>query len=304
MSSTLFTTEDGDIILHAKSDSEPKHDFRVHKLILSLASSVFKDMFTFPQPPDQTFYGPLQLPVVDVQEPPEVLDDILRFVYPGAEPPKINNLQKLTVLLSVADKYNLTSISPRLVENLETFIRSYPLRVYIIARRFGFSGMVREAAGALTTADLQRLDDCGREDLRHISSTSIFQLVQFAHVRQRDGLNAIQRELDQSRLEDTTDCSHSGEDVQDYYFHLQKAVEEAFISNPRVGHQDLYSVLDAVPDPPPGCNPPSKPGDWYCGDEEEAFNCPLLPMTIRRRLFEIASEFHHINIKLLNQFFA
>ena len=308
MSSTLFTTEDGDIILHAKSDFDPKHDFRVHKLILSLASPVFKDMFAFPQPPDQTFNGSHQLPVIDVQEPPEVLDDILRFVYPGVEPPKINDLPKLTVMLSMADKYNITSIYPPLREKLKMFLLptpSNPFRVYIIACRFGFSEVAREAAGALNPRDLEYLNDRGREDLQYVSSTSLFQLVQFTLARERQGLSTIRAALDQSWLEDSTVCSHHGKDAQDYYFHLQKAVEDAFITNPRVGSKDLFAVLDMVPDPPPGCDPLPKPADWYYeGGAEEAFSCPLQAMTIRRRLSEIADDLSHINTTTLDKYFG
>ena len=49
--STFFTTDDGEIVLRASSQPNSKYDFRVHKFILSLASPVFKDMFTFPQHP-------------------------------------------------------------------------------------------------------------------------------------------------------------------------------------------------------------------------------------------------------------
>jgi hypothetical protein len=87
MSSTLFTTSDGDIILRAGQEPDSKHDFRVHKFILSLASPVFKDMFTFPQPPDQNWVEQPDISIVNVPDRPKVLDAVLRFVYPGVEPP-------------------------------------------------------------------------------------------------------------------------------------------------------------------------------------------------------------------------
>jgi len=41
-----FDAPDAEIILRALGP--PRRDFRVHKLVLSLASPVFKDMFSFP----------------------------------------------------------------------------------------------------------------------------------------------------------------------------------------------------------------------------------------------------------------
>jgi len=88
----LFITTDGDVVLRAGSEPDSKHDFRVHKLILSLP--VFKDMLTFPQPHNQTLNEP-QLPIVNIMEPPEVIDTILRLVYPGVEPPKIAGISSM-----------------------------------------------------------------------------------------------------------------------------------------------------------------------------------------------------------------
>lgn len=110
MPSTFFTTDDGDVILRAGSKSDTQHDFHVHKFIISLASPVFKDMFTFPQPPGQSSDEQYQLPVVDIPETPEVLDIILRFIYPGIESPKITKQSTLTASLLAADKYDIASI--------------------------------------------------------------------------------------------------------------------------------------------------------------------------------------------------
>jgi len=70
MSPTFFTTKNGDIILRAGPVSGLRHDFRVHKLILCLASPVFKDMFIFPQPPYKDQNEGHRFPIVDILEPP------------------------------------------------------------------------------------------------------------------------------------------------------------------------------------------------------------------------------------------
>lgn len=118
---TFFTTDDGDIILRAGAEPSSRHDFRVHKLVLSLASPVLKDMFASPQPHNQNQSEEREFPIVDILDPPEVLDTILRLVYPGGEPPKITNSTALTTSLSAADKYNITSIYPVFRDTLKSF---------------------------------------------------------------------------------------------------------------------------------------------------------------------------------------
>jgi hypothetical protein len=150
ISSTLFTTDSEDVIVRAGQEPGPKHDFRIHKFVLSLASPVFKDMFTFPQPPDQGHSEQSELPVVDVPDAPEVMDIILRFVYPGVEPPKFTDARLLSILLSAADKYQITSMWPVLRESLKSFIQAEPFRVYITACRFGFLEEAKAAAKVST----------------------------------------------------------------------------------------------------------------------------------------------------------
>jgi len=86
-STSFFTTHDGEVIVRAGQGSGPTRDFRVHKFMLSLVSPVFKDMFTLPQPPNQNRNGEPDIPIVDIPDSPQVFDIILRFIYPGVEPP-------------------------------------------------------------------------------------------------------------------------------------------------------------------------------------------------------------------------
>lgn len=303
MTSTLFTTDDGDVILRAGTEPDSKHDFRIHKFILSLASPVFKDMFALPQPPNQTLDEQNRLPVVDVPDLPKVLDVILRLIYPGVEPPTITEPQTLSTLLATADKYNIASISPILREKLKGFLPRCPLWVYVIACRFGFLEEVKEAAKLTTMQSFLYFKDC--EDLQHISSADIFRLVQFIQERETAGRRRIRDHLDPSYLEDSTTCEHCGEDVQDYYFHLMKEVEDVFVENPLAQFKDLVVVLGRIPDPPPGCERLPKPGDWYYeGGDEEALSCPLQPMTIRGRLSDVADDLRLRNVEMLRKFFV
>ena len=302
MSSTFFTTTDGDVVLHAGPDPDSKYEFRVHKLILSLASPVFKDMFVFPQPPDQPS-DQRPPPIVDILDRPEVLDTILRLIYPGVEPPIIADLPRLTALLATADKYNTASIYTALRERLKILLPGDPVRAYVIACRFGFSEEAKEAAEAPTTYNFVWARPS--EDLLHISATDLFQLFQFVQQREYLRIKRIKGALGSAALDEFVNCGH-GEEAKDYYFRLQKAVEEVLVVDPCMRSKNLFSVLDKIPDPPPGCKSPSRPAEWYYegGDaHEDAFNCPFQPMTIRRKLADLSEELITLNSATLDGFF-
>ena len=203
-------------------------------------------------------------------------------------------------LLFAADKYSISSIYPVLAERLKAF--SGTLWAYIMACRFGLSEVAKEAAKVSSTASLSRLGN--REDIRHVSSTDLFRLVQFVLKRESEGLQTIRQVIDPLTLEDIADCLHCGDNAQDYYFRLQKAVEGAFVQNPCVGAGDLLAVLDRVPDPPPGCDPHPKSADYLSeiGDFDY-LKCPLRPMTIRGMLHDIADTLRLNRDDLLEEFF-
>lgn len=146
MSSSLFATDDGDVILRTGPEPDSKNAFRVHKFILSLASTVFNDM-------------------------------ILRFIYPGVETQKIIKLPTLAALLPSADKYNITSIYPALKEALKMFIPTHPVEVYIVAHQFGFLEETIKAFQAMSTGNVTHSKP--REYFHLISSADLFRLVHF-----------------------------------------------------------------------------------------------------------------------------
>ena len=299
MSSTFFTTNDGDVILRAGLEPDSKHDFRVHKLILSLASPVFKDMFAFPQPPTQNQTEEHQLPTVDIPDPPPVLDTILRLIYPGVELPRISDLLTLSAVLSAADKYNIASIYPILRDSLKTFLPGSSFGVYVIACRFGFMEEAKAAAkvGSPQNIISRDLD----EEVRHISSTDLLRWVRFVQEREKQCRLQIESLFESWDLE--WDCMHD-EVSKDFYFHLEKVVVDAFSRNPCVGSYDLYAVLDKVPDPPPGCEPPLNAGEFYREHADGRFDCPLLPMTIRNNLALVAKKVDDVTRVMLDKTFG
>ena len=100
MSSYQFTADNADIVLRASRCDVPR-EFRVHKTILSIASPVFKDMFDIPQPDSSaTSTGPT-VPVVDVDDTPEELENFLRMIYPFGFPamPTLDAISNALVIL-------------------------------------------------------------------------------------------------------------------------------------------------------------------------------------------------------------
>ena len=301
MSPTFFTADDGDIILRAGPEPGSKHDFHVHKLILSLASPVFKDMFAFPQPLDQTSNEGHQLPIVDVPESPEVVDTILRLIYPGVEPPKIADMPTLTALLLVTDKYDIASVYPILKDTLKTFLREHPFRIYVVACRFGF---LEEAKEAARVGNARNIIYGGlSEEARHISSTDLLRWVQLVQGRELKGREMIEQRLDWRRLGEDAECDH-GEDGRVFYLLLEKAVADAFAFDPSIGRSDLLAILDDVPDPLPGCKPPPESGAYYRGGGNyDAFDCPLRPMSIRTYLEGLADDLAELNRTMVDKAF-
>ncbi|KAF9780968.1 hypothetical protein BJ322DRAFT_987905, partial [Thelephora terrestris] len=163
-----FGPPDGDIILRT-----PTRDFRVHKLILSLASPIFKDMFSIPQPTPAA--RGVDVEVVDVTDPTRGLDLVLTFIYPFP-PPNVDSLDLLVEGLVIADKYDIDGARTELRLRLAKFMKAQPLRVYAIASRFGFEEEA-EAASSLTTGIyLPALADLP-DDLKDISATTYHKLV-------------------------------------------------------------------------------------------------------------------------------
>ncbi|KAF9781653.1 hypothetical protein BJ322DRAFT_236727 [Thelephora terrestris] len=295
-STSFFTTHDGDVILRTTQEPTTTHDFRVHKFILSLASSVFKDMFTLPEPPDQTHTEP---PVVNVPDSPEVIDIILRFIYPGVEPPRIPDVSTLAALFSTADKYNITSINPVLKESMKSFLPHDSFEVYVIACRFGLLEEAKEAARVSTTSSILRGDHS--EAVQHISSPDLYRYFRFVQERESTGRRIIASRLGWYLVPGKS-CHHNSDKGEDFYTRLTKVVQEEFTESPCLELKDLLVALDRVPDPPHGCEPPPSPAEWN-EDDVGDLPCPLVQTFIRGTLKGVVGQLNGSERSLLNRYF-
>ena len=172
-----FDFPDADIIL--RTLGPPTRDFRVHKLILSLASPVFKDMFSLPQPaPGSSRASTVaEAEIVEVTDPPDALDVILRMVYPFTPPSFGGNIDALVECLTIADKYDIRGAKSRLCSALAQINPAHSLRVYAIAVRFGFADLVKSTTchiiSSVNLTEIHELPD----DFRFILTTAYHKLV-------------------------------------------------------------------------------------------------------------------------------
>ncbi|KAI0044343.1 hypothetical protein FA95DRAFT_267806 [Auriscalpium vulgare] len=130
MDTPPFNHPSADVILQ----SSDLTNFRVHKIILSLASPVFADMFSVPQPrtarSGETFDG---LPVVQVSEDARTLAYALRSMYP-AERVRLESLDAARALLEVGRKYCMQAVvAAASKDTLSVASSRYPGGVFALA---------------------------------------------------------------------------------------------------------------------------------------------------------------------------
>jgi len=148
-----FDKPDADVILRS-SDMEPV-DFRAFKLLLSLSSPFFTELFTLPQPSTPYTYSEECLdgrrtPVIQMTEDAETLRILLGFCFPISthELPKLTSLQGIQKVAEAAVKFEMDGIVKYLRCELlaPRFVESQPLRAFAIAYRHGWDAEARKAA--------------------------------------------------------------------------------------------------------------------------------------------------------------
>lgn len=169
--STVFCADDADVIIRAAGT----RDFRAHKLILSLVSPIFKDMFTLPQPPTDNSDT---IPRIDVEESAETWENLLRTIYPMPNP-IIHDLDDLESLLFAAKKYEMQPIIDIHKSGFENrlFMRKDPLHLYAIACGCGLNDQARYVARNAEFLSVIRRPRDG--DPRGLTVTSYRRLITF-----------------------------------------------------------------------------------------------------------------------------
>ncbi|KAJ7189200.1 hypothetical protein C8R46DRAFT_935408 [Mycena filopes] len=129
-----------DVILHSWDGA----DFHVHRLVLSLASPFFKDMFALPQSNTE---ATASVATVQMSETSHVLDMALRVWYPGAEPPAAQTLDEFrAVFEALIMKFDMQFLVPSAKKQLREYLEEDPVAVFAIACRHEWNDLAREAA--------------------------------------------------------------------------------------------------------------------------------------------------------------
>ena len=172
-----YDFKDADIILRTPLSK----GFRVHKAVLSSASSVFEKLTEGLPEPD--ILDKATIPEVDVDEAPEDLDLLLRLVYPNIMPPKFEDFDTLGKTFAILKKYKIEGVQQLLKPILVSprFLSSDPIRVYAMACRFGFREEAMVAAPFAAAKDLTA--NIRGEDLRNMSALDYHRLVALSKER-------------------------------------------------------------------------------------------------------------------------
>ena len=250
-----FTTEDGDVILRADTGDS----FRVHKVVLSLASPLFKQIFRAP-PLHQPDHGQGGLPIFRITHPPEIVDLLLRFIYPGVVPPTITDPATLRSLLAIAASYGVPTVLPVVKEWLadEETLEVDPFGVYIVAYRWGFTEIAMKAARGLTFPKLK--DSPSSRNPQFVIEDDYHYLLQFLKDRGEKGKRTIREffswdtdpptRVPPRRLFPCGHEMHSGLEVMAFYNDLAERIAVSFELDPRLDVERMVEIFVNGPKPP------------------------------------------------------
>ncbi|KZT21594.1 hypothetical protein NEOLEDRAFT_1139214 [Neolentinus lepideus HHB14362 ss-1] len=171
-----FNHESADVILRSTDNV----DFRVHKGILAIASPFFSDMFALGKGVDEEAKTGSEevsdgLQVIPMMaEDSEVLDKLLRFCYPVAQP-ELQTLGELKPVMTAAVKYQVERVVDCLRSLLVSskFVNEEPLRVFAIARQHSLD---KETATVAPYVLRHGLPGPFVEELKYIPASALHRL--------------------------------------------------------------------------------------------------------------------------------
>lgn len=118
-----------DIVLRSSDD----FGFRVQKNILSLASPVFNDMFSLPQPAPVESDVPMRttalegpLPRIHLSETGPVINILLRYSYPGRDSHDMDDFDTVVAVRTAAEKYDMSFITAKLDDYIKLYRTNDP----------------------------------------------------------------------------------------------------------------------------------------------------------------------------------
>ncbi|KAH9951148.1 hypothetical protein B0H21DRAFT_888504 [Amylocystis lapponica] len=172
-------------------------NFRVHRMILAMASPVLEEklahtsLFTGDgsEAPQETNAGQTGLPIVYLPESSRTILVLLQIYYPFNDP-ELNDTQDIITILTVAEKYGMKkavrSLKALAMSTLD--MKSEPLQAYLIAIRLG----MREQAIVAARYTLERVDlNKYSTNMEEVSAGSYYRLLQYRRHCVEAACNAV-----------------------------------------------------------------------------------------------------------------
>lgn len=141
---TIATAPFEDVLADVVLRTSDQVDFHVFRVVLRLASPLFRDMFSLRHPPPQCD-GPgadhivssngVPIPLVSVTEDSETIDYLLRLCYPIQDPETPTELSVVAKYLQAALKYQLEEATDILKKCFRAHIPESSLKVYAMSCR-------------------------------------------------------------------------------------------------------------------------------------------------------------------------
>ncbi|KDQ50453.1 hypothetical protein JAAARDRAFT_710829 [Jaapia argillacea MUCL 33604] len=186
-----FNNREGDVIVRSSDNV----DFRVFKLLLSLASPAFRGLFELPQ------YVPKEeeqnhsdwkdgVPVVLLTEDSTTLTNFLSPIFPWGAIQECTSLKEWRLVLEAAEKYQVEGVRSAAEKTLlrSKFIQTEAMGVYAIARCFDL-----EAAARLAAKSTLRQPMPGKfsDELHYASAAMLHDLVTYHRACGQHAADAI-----------------------------------------------------------------------------------------------------------------
>ena len=173
-----FDKGDADFIIRSCDNV----DFYVFRAVLTLASTVFEEMFRIPQPPAEGSDGGAHnlKPVVSISEDSQVVDTFLRVIYPLTTPQTMT-LPHVHKVLEAGMKYDVSVVvnEMRIALIKPCFLAEDPLQVFSIAYNCRFEDETRAAAAhAVAQGHLDNVD-AHLPALAGVAAGAYYRLMQF-----------------------------------------------------------------------------------------------------------------------------
>lgn len=181
----LIQFVDGDVVLR----SADGHDFRVHSIVLRKASLFFREMFS-----GSRVYGS-----VSMTETTDVLNDILRWLYPVDTAPNINSTSHALDLLRAVERLQIDSHVVKRSLHAYIIAQPHPLCAWALATRFGYMEARKDAARRCLATNEDFIDDIPTE-MELVDAKTYMKLIRIKR-------SAIDLAIDIIRS-DVWDCPH------------------------------------------------------------------------------------------------